>query len=72
MKFAVIVVDMLKDTMIASTHRFMKDFATSSRHPNLAGGEKLGGLIVYANDSYCGRISFSGRWHTAIRGRGRK
>ena len=55
MKFAVIVVDMLKDTYNAvPEHRFMKEFRTIiPRILRLVEeARKLGGLIVYANDSY--------------------
>lgn len=73
MKFAVIVVDMLKDTYNSpSAHRFMKDFRDIIPGiRNLAGeARKLGGLIVYANDSYLREdFLFRGKMkHTAIRG----
>jgi len=55
MKFVVIVVDMLKDTYnVVPEHRFMKEFRTIiPRILHLVEeARKLGGLIVYANDSY--------------------
>jgi nicotinamidase/pyrazinamidase len=55
MKFAVIVVDMLKDTYDGPPkYRFMKEFrAIIPIIQNLVTeARKLGGLIVYANDSF--------------------
>jgi len=73
MKFAVIVVDMLKDTYDGlPEHRFIGEF-----RPIIPGicnlveeARKLGGLIVYANDSYLTEdFLFRGKMkHTAIRG----
>ena len=73
MKFAVIVVDMLKDTFDGpAEHRFMKAFrAVIPGIRNLVEeARKLGGLIVYANDSYLPEdFLFRGKMkQSAIRG----
>jgi nicotinamidase-related amidase len=73
MKFAVIVVDMLKDTFTGpSGHRIIDEFrAIVPRIRTLVTeARKLGGLIIYANDSFMAEdFLFRGKMpRNAIRG----